>query len=1034
MAEVRDVLLRIRGETRGAEDSLSNLEKKSSTLASSIKTVGVASAAAFGTMAATAAAVSKAADVADLGDQYLDLRNSFEAASVAANKVSKTFLQDLRNATDNAVSDADLMKGTMRGLTLELEKSGVSIVDVAETVKDFADATGRDFPASYDQFIGALATGRTMTLQTMGINIDAKKVVEEYAAAHGKAVKDLSELEKGQAKQLAAVEELKKQTDNLTGGLEAMGLGSRNAGDAAQTMKAQIENAKNEMLAGFASSESLKDGFDDMTGSMEDVPWEELGQGMGRLVSQVIHAANGVVFAGQAIGNFAADMHDLIAPTRLARAEVLAATEDIAKIADTVEAQELHIERLKEQFVGAKDAFLELAAAEGTNSKATQRAMGRMLGYEQALKRAEARLNGVTIATSKAGDALGEFGDDNDEAGKHAKELAKEIDKLNRSLSDIHRNDAISNLKEQLKEAAGAADSTTFEKVEKELAESITGGVIEGLDKSKNDPEALRIAREIGRAQAEIYAEEVVEKEREERNKAAKEIADKQRDEMKRAYGESVDFFEDILIGAVEGNISDVLENMLIRAAIKFGAEMLAQMTGAFSADALFGGGTGSGLDFSSLFGGTGSATGELGATTGGSGGGLGAFGGLGVAIGAYALSTQGSNIYGQLTDGDVSNTDLQQTALTVTSPNYSFQSGANSALGEPVDQKYIDAGYTYQGVQAAAATQGSGLATSGAQAAGTSYLSMFGPYGQAAAAFIAYSGVDLNDYIGSGKEPEQRYREAVVGNLQEQGLVDDDYQFDTFGGKFDLGDNVQPDGTFLGEFDGPQEYEDLGSIIGGMGGSDGSGGTNEMFANMLESTGSLNAAILTVVSSIESMGLSVEEYGEALTQAMLDGEISVESYNEQMRGLELLNMDSLGSIEEGWELLAATIGGKPRDSVKAMELLYQEFAEAGIQDTDAMVAHVREKFGDEAAEIFRSLAEHGIDQFTDFSELSQSQVGLLVNSFNLLVPSLEGVGEATNDAATEVERGTDRMVRSVRRVGDEALSTQEKLDRLAVD
>lgn len=309
----QETKIKITADTKAAQKSLNNLDKQfkdinkssestgnafdklgskfsklgvtfgniSSSMTTAFKGVTLAATATVASFTVLAAATNKIAKIADLGDQYSDLETQFIRLSEAAGKVSESFLVDLKKATDGAISNADLFKVANKALTLELDTLGVDVVELADKVKDFADATGKDAKQSLDTFIQAMASGRTTTLAMQGILVDNNKALEDHAKALGKDVKNLTEQEKIAAKALAVQKELTEQVSKL-------GDTTENAGDAAQTYKAEVSDLIDNFRKGITQSEGLKDAFKGLSDTLKNIDWEEFGRKAGQTISYVI--------------------------------------------------------------------------------------------------------------------------------------------------------------------------------------------------------------------------------------------------------------------------------------------------------------------------------------------------------------------------------------------------------------------------------------------------------------------------------------------------------------------------------------------------------------------------------------------------------------------------------------------------------------------------------------------------------------------------------------------------------------------------
>jgi hypothetical protein len=143
-----------------------------------------------------------AAGVAKLGERgadVVDVRDSFTALTGAMGESANVMLGKLRTATLGNISNFDLMatanKGFSQGLKLTSDQMGTA-GDIAAVL---ADRTGGDLKTAFDTLIQAMATGQDKTLKTIGLNIDAAKATDDYAASIRKKSSELTEEEKKEA-------------------------------------------------------------------------------------------------------------------------------------------------------------------------------------------------------------------------------------------------------------------------------------------------------------------------------------------------------------------------------------------------------------------------------------------------------------------------------------------------------------------------------------------------------------------------------------------------------------------------------------------------------------------------------------------------------------------------------------------------------------------------------------------------------------------------------------------------------------------
>lgn len=276
---------------------------------------------------------------------------------------------------------------------------------------------------------------------------------------------------------------------------------------------------------------------------------------------------------------------------------------------------------------------------------------------------------------------------------------------------------------------------------------------------------------------------------------------------------------------------------------------------------------------------------------------------------------------------------------------------------------------------------------------------------------------------FGGGKGAEQQWRDQGRAGLRDRGITDGEDSFALFGGGRG---SLSPGGEFSGFSSGGEKYGGFGSVLSMASGGDNS--LKELYANALSEADSFNSAAQTTIGLLSDMGVSAEESQQMLIDAYNEGAISLGEFNEGMDAAAILARDDLGSVDEGFQLLAETIDGPPKDSLKALQLTFAEIKQSGVQDTEGLLAVIEQKMGPEAREVFKRLADAGITQFTDFNTLSAGQIQLLFNEMTNLKQPFDDVGSAGESAG---RRGADGLGKIESKLGDIKRKAKEAKDAL---
>lgn len=189
------------------------------------------------------------------GAQVNDVAEAFEVLSHRAGSTAEVMLGQLRKGTVGAISDFDLMKMANRALGSGFVKSAEDMGTLAAGARMLAKATGGDASEAFDKFMSVLASGKTKALKTMGIFVDGKKAVEDYAHAHHVSSEELSESGKAAAMGEAALRVLHDR-------LKTMGPSQADFGEKVAAAKVQLINFKDSIAVAVAQSPVLNAALD----------------------------------------------------------------------------------------------------------------------------------------------------------------------------------------------------------------------------------------------------------------------------------------------------------------------------------------------------------------------------------------------------------------------------------------------------------------------------------------------------------------------------------------------------------------------------------------------------------------------------------------------------------------------------------------------------------------------------------------------------------------------------------------------------
>lgn len=211
---------RFSGMVRTANDSVKDLGRSG-------EQAGRRGASATQRWQSTVTALSTAFLAAQKAAQMLSRMGSAAFDTLAAGEEARNIDRIFRATQDGAdqalaalrrAGDARFDDTALQAMANKWRLLGVNADKAAEIIKlgtQTARATMVDAESATKSFFVAVATGRETSLQRLGILADLRGAVEDYAAAHGRAVDQLTEFEKQQARIATLTQQVGQTFDDL---------------------------------------------------------------------------------------------------------------------------------------------------------------------------------------------------------------------------------------------------------------------------------------------------------------------------------------------------------------------------------------------------------------------------------------------------------------------------------------------------------------------------------------------------------------------------------------------------------------------------------------------------------------------------------------------------------------------------------------------------------------------------------------------------------------------------------------------------
>tara|TARA_Y100001973_G_C5200388_1_gene337195 strand:- start:918 stop:3059 length:2142 start_codon:yes stop_codon:yes gene_type:complete len=196
----------MKGAGKVASDS-KKVQKGLQGVAKDAAKIGAAFYAAKGSINATQNFVSSALKVENLAPAFNKL-----GAEIGFTSNS---MQKLKDATNDTMSEVELMKVANQAMTLGIVDSDVAMADLFDTAQRLGKSLGVDTVSALDSLVTGMGRQSILMLDNLGIIVDVTKANEDYAEQMGIVDRALTEAEKKQAFNNAALEAAQEKVSVL---------------------------------------------------------------------------------------------------------------------------------------------------------------------------------------------------------------------------------------------------------------------------------------------------------------------------------------------------------------------------------------------------------------------------------------------------------------------------------------------------------------------------------------------------------------------------------------------------------------------------------------------------------------------------------------------------------------------------------------------------------------------------------------------------------------------------------------------------
>lgn len=260
-AQLEKSFTKVRKQTKSLGKTLEGLDRPLTKVA---KNAGKAFALVGAGAAAAAAGVIA---LGSRGAQVADVAAAFDALSESAGESADVMLGALREGVKSTMSDFDLMKVANKALGAGLLSTAADAETLAAGARLLAKRTGGDTAQAFETLTTAIASGRTAQLKQLGLFVDSKQAVEDYAAAQGKSISEVNDADRAAALQTATLAALRNE-------LRENAPAAADFGEKIEQVKVELQNAFDALAVLVSELPAMATLLDGLTGLFRNLTRE----------------------------------------------------------------------------------------------------------------------------------------------------------------------------------------------------------------------------------------------------------------------------------------------------------------------------------------------------------------------------------------------------------------------------------------------------------------------------------------------------------------------------------------------------------------------------------------------------------------------------------------------------------------------------------------------------------------------------------------------------------------------------------------
>lgn len=140
-----------------------------------------------------------AVEAAKMATENKKIEASFRELATGVGQSADVILDAMKNASDGAISEYDLMLSANRAMMLGVADTADEMTNLLDIALARGQAMGLSTSQAFNDIVTGLGRGSALILDNLGIVIDLDMAYSEYAASLGKAADQLTDVEKKQA-------------------------------------------------------------------------------------------------------------------------------------------------------------------------------------------------------------------------------------------------------------------------------------------------------------------------------------------------------------------------------------------------------------------------------------------------------------------------------------------------------------------------------------------------------------------------------------------------------------------------------------------------------------------------------------------------------------------------------------------------------------------------------------------------------------------------------------------------------------------